>query len=107
MTYVVTSSHQETLKSGRQVFPGQDVSNKEAEENPRLIERGALTQRQKPGQSKAPAPAPAPSPPEQPEGEKQESPAPEPEAAKSTPPRPSRRTKAPASSVPNKEDDPK
>lgn len=105
MTYVVTSPKKETLKNGRMVFPGQEIPDQEAETNPRLIERGALTLQQEAGEeekSPPPAPDPTPSPPDPPEGEKAEQPAPEPEAPKS-PPRPSRRTKAPASSVPNKE----
>lgn len=45
MTYLVTSSQHITLKSGRLVHPGQEVSDIEAEESPGLIDRGALTQR--------------------------------------------------------------
>ncbi len=105
MTFVVTSSKSETLKSGRMVFPGQEIPDQEAEPNTRLIERGALTLQQEAGEeekSPPPAPDPTPSPPAPPEGEKAEPSATEPEA-KSTSSRPSRRAKAPASSVPNKE----
>jgi hypothetical protein len=47
MTYVVTSGHVVSLKSGRMVAPRDEVSNAEARENPRLIERGVLTERDK------------------------------------------------------------
>lgn len=48
MSYVVTSGHVECLESGRMVAPGSDVSNTEARQNPRLIERGLLREKAKP-----------------------------------------------------------
>ena len=45
MTYVVTGGHVETLKSGRSVAPRDEISNAEARRNPRLIDRGVLTER--------------------------------------------------------------
>ena len=107
MTYVVTSATKETLKSGRMVFPGQEIPDREAAPNTRLIVRGALIRRQEEADEEGEAPAPEPNAtPPNPEGEKAAPPAPEP-AAKSTPSRQSRRSKAPTSSGPNKEDDPK
>jgi FtsZ-interacting cell division protein ZipA len=51
MSYVVTSPHVRTLKSGRMVHPGQEVSDEEAADNPRLVERGDLTLRQDSGEA--------------------------------------------------------
>jgi hypothetical protein len=73
MTYVVTGGHPETLKSGRSVAPRDEISNSEARQNPRLIERGVLTERveaKKPA-SKSPA-KPDPKPQAQSAPEKEE-----------------------------------
>jgi len=56
MTYIVTSNHPECLKSGRMVVARDEVSNTEARQNPRLIERGALTERAEAPKKSAPKP---------------------------------------------------
>lgn len=47
MTHVVTSDHVESLRSGRLVAPGEEVSDTEARQNPKLIDRGVLSERPK------------------------------------------------------------
>lgn len=118
MTHIVTSSHFETLKSGRMVFPGAEVSDEEAAANPRLVDRGALTPRganeaerkaaeeaaaaeAKEAEEKAVAEQAAAASTGSSAGGAQEA-----QETKPTPPK-SRRSKAPATPVPNKEDDPK
>lgn len=62
MTYVVAGGHVESLKSGRLVSAGNEISNAEARENPRLIERGVLIERpaKKPKSKASTTPAPEP-----------------------------------------------
>jgi hypothetical protein len=42
MTYVLLSDHPEPLHDGRMVENGAQLSDSDAEKNPRLIERGVL-----------------------------------------------------------------
>lgn len=72
MSYVVTSGHVECLKSGRLVAPGASVPSTEAKQNPRLIERGALTEQPVKGKSKPASKSPAPEPESKPPAPKQE-----------------------------------
>lgn len=72
MTYVVTGGHNECLKSGRMVTAGAELSNTEARQNPRLIERGVLVER-------AAKPKPKATPQSTPAKPDQEPPAPAPE----------------------------
>lgn len=46
MTYAVFSDHLEALQDGRLVENGAQLSDSDAEKNPRLIERGALVKEQ-------------------------------------------------------------
>jgi hypothetical protein len=59
MSYVVASGHIECLKSGRMVTAGTELSNTEARQNPRLIERGVLIERAAKPQSKPAKSTPA------------------------------------------------
>lgn len=61
MTYVVAGGHVESLKSGRLVSAGTEISNAEARQNQRLIDRGVLIERPT-KKSKPNASTPAPEP---------------------------------------------
>lgn len=57
MTYAVFSDHLEALHDGRLVENGAQLSDSDAQKNPRLIERGVLvkeTERPKPRHKKEP-----------------------------------------------------
>lgn len=45
MTYLVNSEHVESLRGGRLVGPGDEVSDADAKRNQHLIDRGVLTKR--------------------------------------------------------------
>lgn len=60
MSYRVTGSRPRTLASGKPVAPGDVITDREAEANPRLIERGVLRKQTAPTKKKAASKAPEP-----------------------------------------------